>query len=178
MNAMDQCVAATGPVPIPQTPVPNPSHGLHRLAEVRRRERLTCRRVAQMSGLSLDEVERQEKASSDIRLSDLYRWAKAMSVPAAELLDESEGELSPPVRWRAGLLRIMKTVRSIQANARQTSIRRLADMLSNQLIELMPELKDTAAWPSVGHQRRRHDFGQAFYRRISLGLLDDAEPPV
>jgi len=51
-------------------------------------------------------------------------------------------------------------------------------MLSNQLIELMPELKDTAAWPSVGHQRRRHDFGQAFYRRISLGFLDDAEPPV
>ncbi|MEN6406210.1 MAG: hypothetical protein ABFC77_07050 [Thermoguttaceae bacterium] len=174
MTAMNQCVVAAGAVPIPPASVAAcPARPLHRLGEVRHQERIASRRVAQMLGVSIQEVERQEDPSADLRLSDLYGWEKALGVPAAELLRDPDGELSPPVRLRAQLLRVMKTVRSLQEEARQPRVRRLAEMLAEQILEIMPELKDTAAWPAIGHQRRRRDLGQAFYRRISSAFLDD-----
>ena len=122
-------------------------------------------------------MERQEQSSSDIRLSDLHHWQQALAVPIAELLDEPEGGLSPPVRLRSRLLRVMKTVRSIQQRARQASMRRLVETLIVQLIEVMPELADATPWPAVGHRRRKHDLGQAFFRRLSLDPLDELEGP-
>jgi len=130
-----------------------PPPALHRLGEVRRREGLTRRKLARRLGVSVAEVQAQERPSSDLLLSDLYRWQKALEVPTAELLHEPGGELSPPVQWRTRLLRAMKTVRSLQAGARQVSIRRLAAMLADQLVEIMPELKDTTAWPALGARR-------------------------
>lgn len=174
MTAMNPCVVATGAVPIPPASVSTcPARPLHRLGEVRHQERIASRRVAQLLGVSIQEVERQEKPSADLRLSDLYRWEKALGVPAAELLRDPDSDLSPPVRLRAQLLRVMKTVRSVQEEARQPCIRRLAQMLAEQLVEIMPELKETAAWPAIGHQRKRRDLGQAFYRRLSAAFLDD-----
>jgi transcriptional regulator with XRE-family HTH domain len=129
---------------------------LHRLAEVRRHEGLTRRQLAARLGISVGEVKRQERPTADILLSELYRWQKALDVPMAELISEPAGELSPPVELRAKLLRAMKTVRSIETAARQVSVRRLATMLVEQLVDVMPELQGTIGWPSGD---RRHADG-------------------
>jgi hypothetical protein len=128
-------------------------------------------------GVSIREVEQQEKPSSDLLLSDLRRWQRALAVPIGELLDEPNGELSPPIRLRAQMTLVMKTIRSMQQNAKQAAVRRLAETLAGQLIELMPELADTAPWPTVGRRRKRDDLGQAFFRRLSLDPLDELEGP-
>jgi transcriptional regulator with XRE-family HTH domain len=161
---------------LPSSPS-TPNRPLHRLCEVRRREGLTRHQVARRLGISAREVERQEQSSSDMRLSDLHRWQQALAVPITELLCEPEGELSPPVRLRARLLRVMKTVRSIQQRARQLPLRRLVETLVVQLVEVMPELADAAPWPAVGRRRRKRDLGQAFFRRLSLDPLDELEGP-
>ncbi len=150
---------------------------LHRLGEARRREGLTHRKVAARLGISVDAVQEQEDPAADIRLSDLYRWQEALDVPAAELLGEPGVELSAPVQLRARLLRVMKTARSIQEQAHQASVRRLATMLVEQLVEIVPEVKDTTAWPTVGQRRSYRELGQAFFRRLSLDALDELEPP-
>jgi transcriptional regulator with XRE-family HTH domain len=200
MNVIANCVEAVGSIPLlqtttltaglggtpvaaanavsvapPTTSSPAANRPLHRLGEVRQREGLTQRKVARLLGISIREVERQEQPSSDMLLSDLHRWQKVLGVPVAELLDESDGGLSPPVLLRVRLLRAMKTVRSIQERARQVSMRRLAEMLVDQLVEIMPELKDTAAWPAVGPRRPRRDLGQAFHRGRSFHPLNELD---
>jgi hypothetical protein len=110
-------------------------------------------------------------------LSDLHRWQKVLGVPIAELLDESEDMLSSHVELRAQLLRVMKTVRSIQEGARQVSVQRLAEMLVDQLVDIMPELKDTTAWPTGSPRRGRHELGQAFFRGALLDSLEDLDRP-
>ena len=88
-------------VALPPSRSPGPSQGLHRLGEVRRREGLTRREVARRLGVSIREVQHREQPSSDMPLSDLYRWQEALEVPLGELLSEPVGELSPPVQLRA-----------------------------------------------------------------------------
>lgn len=197
MNILSTCTAAAGPIPQttawllplgnkpagenatsaakPPREPPASNRSLHRLSEVRRREGLSRRKLARDLGVSVREVKRQEQPSSDMLLSDLYRWGEVLKVPATELLNEPGVDLSPPVQLRARLLRVMKTVRSIQANARQVSIRRLAAMLVRQLVEVMPELEDTAPWPVIGSRRSRRDLGQAFLRGLSLGPLMESD---
>ena len=137
MNMTSECIIVAGPIPpttmwsvnfddepIAATPsiefalpiecTMMSDKPLHRLAEVRRQEGLTRRTLARRLGVSLREVEEQEDPSSDILLSDLYRWQQAMEVPINELLCEPRCELSPPVQLRTRLLLVMKTVRSIQ----------------------------------------------------------------
>jgi len=126
------------------------SRPMHRLGEVRRREGLSLQKIARHLGLSIEEVQRQENPLSDLRLSDLHHWQQALDVPIAELLVETNGELSVPIGLRTQLLRAMKTVRSIESDARQTSIRRLAEMLADQLVEIMPELKNASKWSHPG----------------------------
>jgi transcriptional regulator with XRE-family HTH domain len=163
------------PPPLPSTCPEATARPLHRLCEVRRREGLSRRMIARHLGMSVRDVKNQEQPSADISLSDLYRWQEVLKVPTAELLKEPEAELSPPVQLRARLLRVMKTVQSIQTGARQVSIRRLATMLAEQLIEMMPELKETAPWPVVGSRRSRRELGQAFIRGLSMDSLSDLD---
>jgi transcriptional regulator with XRE-family HTH domain len=162
-------------VALPPTNPPPPDAHLHRLAEVRRREQITRYKVSQVLGVSVTEVARQEQPASDMLLSNLRRWQKALGVPLAELVDESEGELSPPVQLRAQLLRIMKTVRSIEERARQVAVQRLTHMLIDQLLEVMPELKDTVAWPAVGQRRTENEVGQAYFRRLAIDSFDESD---
>ena len=176
-NLTDKPVAAVNAPSVtpPQTTSPSPCQRLHRLKEIREQEGLTRSRVARLLGISVCEVERQEQPSSDMLLSDLSRWQKVLGVPISELLNEPVSELSPPVQLHTRLIRVMKTVRSIQERARQASIRRLAEILVNQLVEVMPGIKDTTAWPAVGRKRRKNDLGQAFFRRPSLRSLDELD---
>lgn len=168
---MSACVTIfSGPETGHPVPVSTPARRrLHRLAEVRRQEGVTRRAMARRLGVSPDEVLHQEQ-DSDLPLSALYAWQEALDVPATELLAESDTTLSVPVLKRAQLLRMMKTVVSIVERAKQTSIRRMAQVLAEQLVEVMPELKEAQAWPSVGRRRTTSELGQAAFRRF-LGAM-------
>jgi transcriptional regulator with XRE-family HTH domain len=199
MDVISQCIVVAGPIPqtatwstefsssqvsvdataapLPPDCSPTPEQPLHRLAEVRRREGLTRRAVARRLGVTMTVVQQQEQPSSNISLSDLYQWQKALAVPLTELLSEPEGNLSRPIELRAQLLKAMKTARSLQQRARQASVQRLAQTLIDQIVEIMPELKDITPWPAVGSRRKRHELGQAFFRRFSLDPLDELDGP-
>jgi Tat protein secretion system quality control protein TatD with DNase activity len=108
------------------------------------------------------------------RLSELLRWQKALDVPLADLLVETDGPLSEPIMTRARLLRIMKTVRAIKETATSSSIQRFATMLEQQLVELMPELKDVAAWHSIGQRRSPNELVRTAERVLPDTFFHDS----
>ena len=74
---------------------------------------------------------------------------------------------------RARLLRVMKTVRAIKESTSSAPIQRFATMLEEQLIELMPELKDVAPWHSVGQRRSPDELGRAAERVLPDSYFTD-----
>ncbi len=98
-------------------------------------------------------------------------WQEVLDAPVAELLVESEEPLSTPVLKRARMVRLMKTAGAILERASQPSIRRMAQMLVDQLCEVMPELKGVSPWHAVGRRRTQDELGQAAYRRIPTDAL-------
>jgi len=166
----------SGMVPLPGSLVPihNSQRPLHRIAETRRRQGLSLRSAARRLGTSMDQVRREESPDFDMPLSELYQWQQALEVPVTELLVESESTLSSTVMTRAQLLRVMKTVRSIQETTKNVSIERLSAMLEQQLVELMPELKEVTAWPSVGQRRSHNEVGRTAERVVSDTFYTDS----
>ncbi len=142
----------------PETPAGfQAAHVPHKLQKLgaRRRQGLSVRCVAQRLGRTVSEVRAQEEENADIFFSELYRWQAALEVPIEELLHDPQDTLSPRVLTRARLLRVMKTAIAIRRQARSEAERRLARLLIEQLLEIMPELKEVAGWPAVGHRRSR-----------------------
>lgn len=134
---------------------------LHRIAEVRRQQGVTLRNVARRLGLSLQVVRRQEEPECDLRLSDLLRWQEVLEVPVAELLVESEGQLSGPVLARSRMVKLMKTAAALRERTAGTPIARVTEMLVEQILELMPELADVTPWHTAGSRRPLDDVGRA-----------------
>jgi transcriptional regulator with XRE-family HTH domain len=163
-----------GHLPLPHVPVSQERPPLHRIADVRRRQGISVRSAARRLNTSIDQVRRQEDPANDMLLSELVRWQKALDVPLADLLVESEAPLSEPVMTRARLLRIMKTVRAIKETATSSSIQRFATMLEQQLVELMPELKDVAAWHSIGQRRSPGELGRTAERVLPDTFFHDS----
>ena len=165
----------TGFVPLPgaSAPTTNGPSSLHRIAEIRRRQGISVRTAARRMQTSMEQIRRQEDPYCDLSLSDLHKWRSALDVPVAELLVDVETPLSEPVHTRARLLRVMKTVRAIQGSQNQVSIQRLASMLAEQLIELMPELKEVSAWHSVGQRRSHDELGRAADRVVPDSFFTD-----
>jgi hypothetical protein len=130
--------------------------------------------VAQRLGRTVGEVRAQEEEHADILISELYRWQAALEVPLEELLEEPEDALSPRVLARARLLKVMKTAMAIRRQARTESQRRLARLLIEQLLEIMPELKEVSGWPAVGHRRRANEVGRIGENPISDDWLHEA----
>jgi len=149
---------------------------LHRLGVVRRLQNVSQRTVARHMGTDIAAVRQQERADSDLTLSQLYEWQKVLEVPVAELLVEDDDPLSAPVLRRAQLVRIMKTVLAILEAADQKPIQRMAQTMVDQMIDLMPELKEVGPWHTVGKRRRHDELGIAAERSLSedvfLELLD------
>ena len=166
--------SSLGHLPIPQAPVAAERRPLHRIADARRRQGISVRSAARRMHTSIDQVRRQEEPASDMLLSELLRWQRALDVPLADLLIESDAPLSEPVLTRARLLRIMKTVRAIKETATSSSIQRFATMLEQQLVELMPELKDVAAWHSIGQRRSPDELGRAAERVLPDSFFHDS----
>jgi transcriptional regulator with XRE-family HTH domain len=147
---------------------------LQQVGEARRRQGLSIRCVAQRLGLTVGEVRAKEEAGADMLLSELYRWQSVLDVPLEELLADPDDELSPRVLMRARMLRVMKTARALRAQARTEAEHRLAKLLISQLIEIMPELKEVAAWPAVGHRRTADEIGRIGERPIPDDFMHEA----
>ncbi len=133
---------------------------LHRIQEVRKEQGVSLRTAARRLGTDIPSVRAQELESSDIRLSQLFQWHKLLDVPMEDLLAEPGIPLSRPVMERAQMVRVMKTAVSILENAPNDSMARFAQMLVEQLTEVMPELKEVAAWHSVGQRRSLDEYGK------------------
>ena len=143
---------------------------LHRLAEVRKVQGVSIANLARRLNMDAVDVREQEKPTSDMLLSQLYRWREILDTPISELLIDPEDTLDDPIKSRASLVRVMKTVRSILETTHEKQTRRMAQTLFDQLVEIMPELQDISAWPSVGQSREFKDYGQAVYRRFDPGV--------
>jgi transcriptional regulator with XRE-family HTH domain len=132
---------------------------LHRLALVRRLQGVSRRTMARRLNIEVQQLRREEDATADLPLSVLYAWQKVLDVPIAELLVEASDSLSSPVLERSQLVRLMKTVLTVRAYARQKSIQRMAQTMANQLIEIMPELANVSAWQTVDKRRKPSELG-------------------
>lgn len=133
---------------------------MHRIAEVRHRQGVTLRNVARRLGLEMSLVRRQEQPDCDLRLSDVMLWQEVLEVPIAELLVEADGQLSGPVLERSRMVKLMKTAAALREQTRGTSTGRVVDMLVDQILEIMPELKDVTPWNTVGQRRTLNDLGR------------------
>ena len=158
-------------VPIhPERAVP-----LHRLGEARRQENLSHRTVARHLGITVEEVKRQECETTDLPLSVLYEWAKVLDQPVAELVQDTGYSLSMPLFNRAHMALVMKTAMTILERAGDPRMKRLAQTMVDQLIEIMPELRGVPAWPVVGKPNRTlNDLGVAAKRSFSDEVFRDA----
>ena len=148
-----------------------PPRPLHRLAAVRKQQGISQRNVARRLGVNVTVVCEQEQEMTDLSLSRIYAWQRVLEVPIAELLVDSDDPLSPPVLERARLVKLMKTAAAIMEKAQSNSLKRLVTMLVEQLIEIMPELSEVAAWHTVGQRRTLDDYGRAAERQFPDDML-------
>src|SRR3972149_3157815 len=156
-----------------EVPILGAQYPLQRLAVVRQRQGISRRTVARRLNTDVATVRQQESASADITLSQLYKWQQILDVPLNELLIEADDSLSPPVQRRAQLIRLMKSALTISENTRQDTIRRMAQTLIEQLLEIMPELSGVGPWHAVGQRRRLDELGVAAQRRLSDDVFFD-----
>jgi transcriptional regulator with XRE-family HTH domain len=140
--------------------VGQPGQMLHRIQEVRRLQGMSLRTAARQLQTDVRSIRAQEQATTDLKLSDLYRWQQALEVPVSELLVDDDEPLSRPVRERSALLKVMKTARAIVELAHPGPARRMAENLVEQLVELMPELAEVSPWHSVGQRRSMDEMGR------------------
>ncbi len=161
------------------TPAVVPVHGecalpLHRLGEARRQEDISRGTVAHRLGITVEEVRRQECATADLPLSVLYKWAKVLNQPVTELVQETGDSLSMPLFNRAHMVRLMKTAMTVLEGAGDPRMKRLAQTMVDQLIEIMPELRGVPAGFSVGKRRRLDELGVAAERSLSDEIFQHA----
>jgi transcriptional regulator with XRE-family HTH domain len=166
----------TGEFPVVKSP-PAPAAprvALHRISAVRQQQGISLRGLARQSRTSISELEAEEDEANDLRLSRLYWWQRALEVPLSELLIDSNSPLSAPVLERARLVRIMKTVAAIAEKAEGNSLKRLAQTLAEQLVELMPELEGVSPWHTVGQRRTLDELGRIAERPYSEDIWRDS----
>src|SRR5262245_48003351 len=140
---------------------------LHRIQEVRRLQGMSLRTAARQLNTDIRSIRAQEQASTDLKLTDLYRWQQALEVPIGELLVEDDEPLSRPVRERAAMLKVMKTARTLVDTAPVGGVRTMAENLVAQLLDLMPELGEVGAWHTVGQRRGQDEMGRIAEQPIS-----------
>ncbi|MBP3556421.1 MAG: hypothetical protein J6K20_01795 [Thermoguttaceae bacterium] len=136
---------------------------LHFIASTLRKQNATLAGCARRLGITLSEAAAQARPDADLTLSQLYAWRAVLDVPTSELIPFDD-VVPDPIRNRALLLRTMKTARQLQDLSRGTRLEPAVASLVDQLIELMPELAETPAWPSVGQSRAPREPGSATRR--------------
>ena len=149
----------------------NNQPALHRISEVRRQQGISLRSAARRMSAEVSQLKEEEQETTDLRLSDLYRWQQALEVPVTDLLSEQTEPLSRPVMLRAQMVRVMKTAGAILEQSDASGVQAMAQTLVGQLIEIMPELAEVSPWHTVGQRRSLDDYGRAFDRRLSDDML-------
>ena len=134
-------MSALGSQPLPRGPTPLASadgavgprpagQRLHRIRSVRRQQGISLRTASRQLGTGLRETRQQEEETTDLRLSELYRWHAILDVPLVDLLIDPDTPLSRPVMERARMVRLMKTATALLELATSPRLRRLAQMLT------------------------------------------------
>lgn len=157
----------------PELNLLSPQRPLHRLGVVRRVQGISRRSLARRLNTDVTKIKIEERPTSDLLLSRVYQWQQALEVPVTELLVEAGDELAGSVLRRAQMVRLMKTALAILETSREESIRRMAQTLIDQFLDVMPELRGISPWHSVGKRRRRDEYGVAASRRISEDVFID-----
>jgi transcriptional regulator with XRE-family HTH domain len=165
----DQDKPAIGP---PTNPQPT-ERRLHRIHTIRKQQGMSIRSVARRLKISVEQARIEENETSDITLGALFRWQQALDVPVTHLLVDLDGPISEPVLKRARLLKMMKTATSIGETAKTEQVKRLSQMLVDQLVELMPELKDVSPWHLVGQRRSLNEYGRVVERQLPDNMFHD-----
>jgi hypothetical protein len=156
----------------------NDARVLHRIAEVRRQQNLSTRVLVKRLAVTPQELDRQQSPDCDLLLSQLYKWQAALDLPVVELLVAPGRSLSPAIDRRARLVKLMKSVRSLQQLADSDPLRSLAQQLADQLIEIMPELVAVDSWPAVGKRRSLDDVSALEERMLPESVFDRSRLPL
>ncbi len=144
---------------------------LHRIAAVRECQGMSLPSCARRLGITLTEARHQEKPTTDLTLSQLMAWREALDVPLSELIGNADDFIEDPIQNRAKMVKIMKSARQIDEIAKETRVQRVAKMLVEQLVEVMPELEFVSAWPDVGQSHENRTSGIPVCRGISEETL-------
>jgi transcriptional regulator with XRE-family HTH domain len=155
---------------LPGTPIPP----LHRIRSVRQQQGISLRCAARRLHLSVEQVVKIEDKAADLPLTMLYRFQQLLDVPVADLLVDGDSTLSAPILKRARMVRIMKTAGAIHESAKTAPVKRLARMLIDQLIEIMPELKEVSPWHAVGQRRTMNEMGRIAEQPFPESIFGDA----
>lgn len=146
----------------------------HRVAHIRAQQGISERTMARRLGIDVSRYRELENPNRDLTLSQLSALQRALEVPFADLLEDRHA-LSRPVEERAKLLKVMKTAVALREAKINPRADRMAQMLCEQLIDLMPELAEVSGWPQFGARRGVTAVGRALQQPIdtsSLGFQD------
>ena len=142
----------------------------HRVAEVRIQQGVSERTMARRLGMDLKSYRELEDPTHDLTISQLAKLQEALDVPIADLLEDHHA-LSRPVQERAKLLKVMKTAVALKEAKINPRTDRIAQMLCEQLVDLMPELADVSGWPQFGARRGVSAIGKVLQNPIDTSGL-------
>lgn len=174
MSATPMVTPIVTPSALSTKDAPASGKRMHRIRTVRRLQGVSLRSAARQIGLDVRRLRAQENETNDLHISDLLKWQKALDVPVSELLEEPDTQLSRPVLERAQMIRLMKTAQAILERSSSPQIRRMAEMMVNQLTEIMPELKHVGPWHSVGQRRSLNELGRIAEQTVSTDHMVSA----
>ena len=142
----------------------------HRAREVRLQQGVSVRSMARRLNLDARSYKRLEDPSTDLSLSELMMIQKALDVPLVDLLVD-RNSLSRPVEERAKLVKTMKTAVALRETKSTPRVERMARMLCEQLVDLMPELQEVSGWPKFGARRGENALGKALCQPIDMSQI-------
>lgn len=145
----------------------------HRIAEVRRLQGISVRSASRRMGIPMEQVRREERPDANLTMEQMIRWQKALEVPIVDLMIDDNSPLSMPVLARAKWLRLMKTVKALLESSESSSTTCMAQMLEQQVLEVMPELRDVSGWHSVGQRRTQDELGRIAESPVSSNFARD-----
>lgn len=140
----------------------------HRIRAVREQQNVTIRTLSRRTGVPMRQLREEEKPSNDLPLSVIVRWQRALGVPLVDLLVEPDMRLSQSIAQRAKLVRIMKTILTLCEHESDERTTRLSTMLQEQMLDVMPELKEVTSWPSFGSRRPNDEVGRTAQNPVKL----------
>jgi transcriptional regulator with XRE-family HTH domain len=121
---------------------------VHQVELARHCKGLSRRDVARRMDVDLNEVKRQENETTDLRLTELYRWQEALDATLPELLTGDHDPISTPEIDSRRMAKMLNATTEIRKTTNQSQVHRLAQMLLWQLGELSPQMDGLRQWQS------------------------------